>query len=62
MAIVKSDEVIDQVELASIQLLVELACFLYKTKRLNTGKARRLPNLSQIQYQQELSKREINLY
>ena len=62
MAIVISDEVLNKVELSGNELLIELACFLYKTKRLSGGKARKLADLSQIQFQQELSKREIDLH
>ena len=62
MAIVISDEILDKVDLTGNELLTELACFLYKTKKLSTGKARKLANLDQIQFQKELSKREIDIH
>jgi len=60
MAVVISDQVLKTVELSGDELLIELACFLYKTKRLSSGKCRNLANLSHIEFQKELSKREID--
>jgi predicted HTH domain antitoxin len=62
MAVVISDELLSNVELTGTELLVELACFLYKTKKISAGKACKLANLNHLNFQQELAKREIDIH
>lgn len=62
MAVVISDQVLRKVDLSGSELLIELACFLYEKKKLSSGKARKLANLSQIDFQKELSKRDVDLH
>jgi len=62
MALVITDQELEGIQLTASELLVELACYLYKTKRLSLGKAKKLANLGQIEFQQELSKRDIDIH
>lgn len=62
MALVISDETLSTVQLSAEELLVDIACLLYERKRMSMGQARKLALLDHISFQQELSKRNIDLH
>ena len=62
MALIISDSVLEQAQISAEELLIDIACFLYEHKRLSTGQARLLADLNQIEFQQELTKRGIDLH
>ena len=62
MALIISDQTLEQARLSADDLLIDLACYLYEKKRLSTGQARTLAGLNQIEFQQELAARDINIH
>jgi predicted HTH domain antitoxin len=62
MAVVISDDILKRIELTGSELVIELACYLYQKKRLSTGKARELAQLSHMDFQKELAKRDISIH
>ena len=62
MALIISDDLLQQTQLSEQELLLDLACFLFEKKRLSLGKARQLVGLNLLEFQQELAKREIDLH
>lgn len=56
-----SGKVIEELKLTPSELLIDLAAYLYDTEKLSMGKAKKLAGLTQIEFQQELAKREINI-
>ncbi len=60
MAIIISESMLAKIELTGEELLVDLACYLYKKKKLSHGKARVLSGLNFLDFQTELGKREID--
>lgn len=62
MALVISDETLSTVQLSAEELLIDIACLLYERKRMSMGQARKLAHLDHISFQQELSKRNIDLH
>lgn len=62
MALIISDDLLQQAQLSEQELLIDLACFLFEKKRLSMGKARQLVGLNLLDFQRELAKREIDLH
>ena len=62
MAIIISESVLSKVQMTGVELLIDLACYMYDKKKLNFGKARELANLNHLEFQLELAKREIDLH
>ncbi|MEL7220349.1 MAG: UPF0175 family protein [Bacteroidota bacterium] len=62
MALVISDEILEQAQISADELLVDLACYLYEKKRMSTGQARALVGMNQIEFQKELAAREIDIH
>ena len=56
-----SKSVLEKVKISGAELLIEMAVHLYDTERLSMGQAKKLANLGQLAFQQELSKRNINI-
>lgn len=62
MALIISDTVLEKAQISADDLLVEIACYLYARKKLSMGLAKELAGLNQIEFQQALSTREIDLH
>lgn len=62
MALVISDEILSKAQLSANELLVDLACYLYEKKRLSMGKAKELAGLNQLEFQQALAARNIDIH
>ena len=60
MALIISDKLLESIDLTAPDLLVEIACFLYASKRLGFGKAKQLSGLNFVEFQHELGKRKID--
>ena len=59
MTIQISEEILSIAEFTPQEFLIEIATHLYNINKLTMGQARKLANLDQISFQQELSKRDI---
>ncbi len=62
MALIISDQILEKAQISANDLLVDIACYLYENKRLSMSLAKELAELNQIEFQQELNKREIDLH
>jgi predicted HTH domain antitoxin len=62
MTLTIPDDILGQIHISSTDLRVEIAVYLYEKQRLSIGKARKLAGLNLIQFQKELSKRDIYLH
>ncbi len=62
MALIISDETLAKAQLSANELLVDLACYLYEKKRLSMGKAKELAALNQLEFQQALAVRNIDIH
>ena len=60
MALIISDDLLKSVDLTAPNLLVEIACFLYASKRLGFGKAKQLSGLNFVEFQRALGERKID--
>lgn len=54
-----SANVLEQAHLDPAELLIELAAYLYDKERLTMGQAKKLAQLSQLEFQQVLADRNI---
>ena len=62
MALIISDQLLNQIDTSADELLlVGLACYLYEKRQLSFGKCRELSGLNHLEFQQELGKRQITL-
>ena len=52
-------ETLEQLRITPSELLIELAVHLYDTEKLSMGQAKKLANLTQIDFQKELAKRDV---
>lgn len=52
-------DMLQQLHMSPAELRVDLAVYLYDKERLTIGQANKLAGLTQIQFQQELAKREV---
>jgi len=50
---------LQQLHMSPAELQVDLAVYLYDKERLTMGQAKKLAGLTQIQFQQELAKRDV---
>jgi predicted HTH domain antitoxin len=62
MTLTIPDDILGQIPISSTDLRVEIAVYLYEKQRLSIGKARKLAGLNLIQFQKELSKRNVFLH
>ena len=62
MALIISESVLSKVQMTGVELLTELACYMYDKKKLSFGKSKELANLNHLEFQLELAKREIDLH
>jgi predicted HTH domain antitoxin len=56
------DEILTNLSISPNELRIELATYLYEKQRLSIGKARKIAGLGLVDFQKELSKRQINLH
>jgi len=62
MALIISDDILSKAQLSAEELLVDLACYLYYKKRMSMGKAKELTGLNQLEFQQKLAARSIDIH
>ncbi len=62
MALIISDEVLSKAQLSANELLIDLACYLYDKKKMSMGRARALAGLNQLEFQQALAERGIDIH
>ena len=62
MTITIPDEIVALSNISATDFRVEIAAYLYEKQRLSIGKAHKLAGISLIQFQKELSKRNIYLH
>ena len=60
--LVISKDFLQSVKMTPSQLTLEIAVYLYAKKKLTLGQAKRLAQLDQIAFQQELAKRHVNIH
>jgi predicted HTH domain antitoxin len=56
-----SGSLLKNIKLSPNQLMIDLSVYLYDKERLTMGQAKKLAGLSQVEFQKELSKRNINI-
>ena len=61
MGLMIPEEVVEQTNMTSSELLLEFAVFLYQREKLTLAQAARLAGLSRIEFQQALAARKIPL-
>lgn len=52
---------LEEIRLTPSELLIDLAVYLYDKERLTMGQAKKLAGLTQIEFQLELSKRDVHI-
>jgi predicted HTH domain antitoxin len=57
-----SKEFLQSVKMTPQELAIEMAVYLYESKRLTLGQAKRLADLDQISFQKELARRNVYLH
>ncbi|PIY08290.1 MAG: hypothetical protein COZ18_13035 [Flexibacter sp. CG_4_10_14_3_um_filter_32_15] len=61
MSILISDELLKKANLNEKDFLTDIATYLYDKGKLSTGQAKKLANLSQLEFQKALKERNIYL-
>jgi len=61
MGLLITSDVLENLNMTSEELLIEIAVHFYDTGKMTMGQARRFANIDQITFQQELAKRDINI-
>ncbi len=61
MGLLIPSEILDDLNMTSQEMLVELAVHFYDIGKFTMGQARKFANIDQITFQQELAKRNINI-
>ena len=54
-------ELLDEMQLSPEELRIAIAVYLYDQERLSIGRAKKLAGLTQIAFQQELTKRGVHI-
>ncbi len=57
--LVLSKDILEYLQRTQCVLLIDLAVYLYDKEQLTMGRAKKLANLTQIQFQKELAKRDV---
>ncbi|MDA8692762.1 UPF0175 family protein [Saprospiraceae bacterium] len=57
--LVISKNVLEELKISPTELLVDIAIYLYDKERLSMGQAKKLAQLTQIEFQKEMKKREV---
>lgn len=61
MAITISEDFIRSTHLSEEELKIEIAIYLYSKKLFSMGQVKRFASLTQLQFQEELAKRDLNI-
>ena len=56
-----SKDILDELQLTPAELLIDLAVYLYDKEQLSMGRAKKLAGLTQIEFQRELAKKNVNI-
>jgi predicted HTH domain antitoxin len=56
-----SGNVLEELRLSPLELMIDLAVYLYDKERLTMGQAKKLAGLTQLDFQKEMSKRGVNI-
>ena len=51
--------VLEELKIDPVELLIDLAVYLYDSEKLSIGQAKKLAGLSQIEFQKEMAKRDV---
>ncbi|MEM1214296.1 MAG: UPF0175 family protein [Bacteroidota bacterium] len=62
MALIITDQILEQINIPADELLLDFACYMYEKKRMSTGQARALVGFNQIEFQQALAERGIDIH
>ncbi|MEM1358878.1 MAG: UPF0175 family protein [Bacteroidota bacterium] len=62
MAVVIPESILAKVQMTGVDLLIDLACYMYEKQRLSFGKSKELSGLNYLEFQRELAKRKIDLH
>lgn len=62
MPVIITDEDLSAAQMTGLELVIDLACYMFEKKHLSFGKARALANLDHLRFQQELGKRDIDMH
>lgn len=54
--------VLEELQMTPSEMLLEIAVFLYQSEKLTMGQAKKLAGLTQLAFQQELSKRNVYIH
>lgn len=57
--LVISGSVLEELRMSPSELMIDLAVYLYDMERLTIGQAKKLADLTQIEFQKEMSKRGV---
>ena len=57
--LVIAGNVLEELRISPTELLIDLAVFLYDSEKLSMGQAKKLAGLTQIDFQKEMSKRNV---
>jgi len=56
-----SGKLLEDLKLSPDELLMELALYLYSTDKLSMGQAKRLAGLAQLEFQEKMAERDIEI-
>ncbi|MFK7935511.1 MAG: UPF0175 family protein [Saprospiraceae bacterium] len=56
-----SKKLLKELQLTPAELLIDLAVYLYDKEQLSIGRAKKLAGLTQIEFQKELAKKNVNI-
>ncbi|MGB0930272.1 MAG: UPF0175 family protein [Chitinophagales bacterium] len=59
MVIEIADNILKDMKVTPSQLLIDLAVYLYDKEQISMGQAKKLAQLTQIEFQKEMSKRNV---
>jgi predicted HTH domain antitoxin len=62
MSVLISDEVLQAAQMSDAELKMELSVLLYQQKKLGLSKAKEVAGVTLIEFQQELSRRQIAVF
>ena len=57
--LIVAGEILEELKISPSELLIEFAVYLYDIEKLSMGQAKKLARLTQLEFQQELSKRNV---
>lgn len=54
-----SGNILEDIQMSPSELMIDIAVYLYDKEKLTIGQAKKLANLTQIEFQKEISKRGV---